>query len=205
LAGELAAVGIRGRARDRILTEAADHLAEGQEEHFGDPRELAQLFADERATQATTRAAFTSFGALGLAGAGFAAGWSLLVVGAKADITSASFLPLGLVAAFALVACPPNTALAFGAASMVAFAGYAVEYDAAFARWQVLAAVTGALALTLPLAGAAVVVCFELAGALALLLLAAGGLGEGSRNAVAEIVLVVGSFAALGRRLGIRS
>ena len=32
---------------------------------------------------------------------------------------------------------------------------------------------------------------------------AAGGLDEGPRNAVAEVVLVVGCFAALGRRLGL--
>ena len=60
LGKELAAVGIRGRARGRILAEAADHLAEGEEDRFGDPRELAQLFADELATQATTRAAFAA-------------------------------------------------------------------------------------------------------------------------------------------------
>jgi hypothetical protein len=271
LAEQLAAVGIRGRARARILAEAADHLAEGEVEEFGDPRELAQLFADELATQSTTRAAFVSFAALGLAGAGFAAGWVLLVLHGTADITSASFLPVGLLAAFALIACPQisfaagllallrayrlsklraapaaelavlarrtNTALAFGAASMVAFAVYAVEYHAAFSHWRVVAGAIGSLALTLPLAAAAVasraagavsssvpggagdmfddlplplprrpwLVCLALAGALALLLLAAGGLDEGSRNAVAEIVLVVASFAALGRRLALRA
>ena len=36
LGKELAAVGIRGGARARILAEAADHLAEGEEEQFGD-------------------------------------------------------------------------------------------------------------------------------------------------------------------------
>jgi hypothetical protein len=267
---ELTAVGIRGRARARIVAEAADHLAEGEEEQFGDPRELAQLFADEFATQATTRAAFGAFAALGLAGAGFAAGWILIVLEGTADITSASFLPLGLVAAFALIACPQisfaagllallraerlrrlraapaaelallrsrtNTALAFGGASMLAFAVYALDYHAAFARWQVLAGTTGAVLLTLPIAAAAIasrgagavrssvpgaagdifddlpmrvprrpwIVCFALAAALALLLLVAGGFDEGPRNAVAEIVLVVASFAALGRRLGLR-
>src|SRR5439155_6077788 len=184
LAEEIAAVGVRGRARRRILAEAADHLAEGDEERFGDPRELAQLFADELATQATTRAAFAAFGALGLAGAGFAAGWLLLIANGTADITSAAFLPLGLVAAFALIACPQisfaagllallraqrlhrlrtapaaelallarrtNTALAFGAATMVAFAVYALDYHTAFSHWQVLVGATGALLLTLP-------------------------------------------------------
>lgn len=268
---ELAAVGIRRRARARILAEAADHLAEGDVSEFGDPAALAQLFADELATQATTRAAFTAFGALGLAGAGFAAGWLALVAGASADITSASFLPLGVVAAFALIACPQvslaagllalrraqrlrrlraapaaelallarrtNTALVFGAASLVAFAVYAVDYHAAFSRGQVIAAGTGALLLTAPLAVAAVAsrnaalvcsavpgeagdmfddvplrlphrpwaVCLALAAALGLLLFAAAGLDEGPRNAVAEVVLVVVGFAALGRRLGLRN
>jgi hypothetical protein len=32
----------------------------------------------------------------------------------------------------------------------------------------------------------------------------AGGLEEGPRNAVAETLLVVGCFAAFGRRLGLR-
>jgi hypothetical protein len=267
---ELGAVGIRGRARARILAEAADHLAEGEEERFGDPRELAQLFADELATDATTRAAFGAFAALGLAGAGFAAGWLLLILQGTADITSADVLPLGLVAAFALIACPQisfaagllallrahrlsklraapaaelallarrtNTALAFGTAAMVAFAVYAVDYHAAFSHTQVLAGAIGATVLTLPLGAAAIasraagavhssvpggagdmfddvplplphrpwLLCLALAGVLAVLLLAAGGLEEGPRNSVAEVLLVVASFAALGRRLGLR-
>ena len=271
LSVELTRVGIRGRARARILAEAADHLAEGDEETFGDPGELAQLFADELATQATTRAAYVGFAALGLAGAGFAAGWVLLILGGTADITSAAFLPVGLVAAFALIACPQisfaagllallrarrlrklrvapaaelallarrtNTALAFGATSMLAFAVYTVDYHAAFSRSQVIAAAAGAVALMAPLAAAAGagrtaavvqsavpgeagdmfddfplplprrpwLVCLVLAGGLAVVLLAAAGLDEGLRNAVAEVVLVVVCFAALGRRLGLRS
>jgi hypothetical protein len=268
---ELTRVGIRGRARTRILAEAADHLAESDEDSFGDPRELAQLFADELATQATTRAAYVAFAALGLAGAGFAAGWVLLILNGTADITSAAFLPAGLVAAFALIACPQisfaagllallrarrlrklrvapaaelallarrtNTALVFGASSMLAFAVYAVDYHAAFSRAQVSAAAAGAVALMVPLAAAAIagrsaavvqsavpgeagdmfddfplqlprrpwLVCLALAGGLAIVLLAAAGLDEGPRNAVAEVVLVVVSFAVLGRRLGLRA
>lgn len=267
---ELDAVGIRGRRRQRILLETSDHLAEGDEAEFGDPRELAQLFADELATQATTRAAFGAFAALGLAAAGFAAGWILLVLHANADITSASFLPAGLVAAFALIACPQisfaagllavaramrlrklraapaaelallarrtNAALAFGAATLAAFAVYAVDYHAAFAHRRVVEGAIGALVLLVPLVAAAVAsrtagavrssvpgpagdmfddlplslprrpwpACLTLAGTLALVLLAAGGLDEGPRNAVGELLLVVGSFAALGRRLGLR-
>ena len=47
---------------------------------FGDPKELAQLFADELATQETTRAAYFAFAALALAGAGFGVGWHQLVL-----------------------------------------------------------------------------------------------------------------------------
>ena len=262
LSVELTHVGIRGRARARILAEAADHLAEGDEETFGDPGELAQLFADELATQATTRAAYVGFAALGLAGAGFAAGWVLLILGGTADITSAAFLPVGLVAAFALIACPqisfaagllallrarrlrklrvaPAAELALLARrtnTALAFAVYAIDYHAAFSRSQVIAAAAGAVVLIVPLAGAAIagrtaavvqsavpgeagdmfddfplrlprrpwLVCLALAGGLAVVLLAAAGLDEGLRNAIAEVVLVVASFAALGRRLGLR-
>ena len=38
-----------------------DDIAEGGAEEFGDPKELAQLFADELATQETTRAAYFAF------------------------------------------------------------------------------------------------------------------------------------------------
>ena len=38
------------------------------------------------------------------AGAGFAVGWRLLILNGTADITSAAFLPLGLLAAFCLIA-----------------------------------------------------------------------------------------------------
>jgi hypothetical protein len=271
LGRELTQVGVRGRRRARILAETADHLAEGDEAEFGDPRELAQLFADELATQASTRTAYVAFAALGLAGAGFAAGWRILILNGTADITSATFLPVGLVAAFALIACPQisfaagllsvlrarrlrrmraapaaelalltrrtNTALAFGAASMLAFAVYGLDYHAAFSQSQVLASAIGGVLLTVPLAAVAIeshraaavrsggggdagdmfddlpfrlprrpwLVCFALAGALAVILLGAAGIDEGPRNAVAESVLVIGSFAALGRRLGLRT
>jgi hypothetical protein len=270
LAAELTRVGVGGRAKARILAEAGDHLADGDEAEFGDAAALAQLFADELATQATTRSAYLAFGALGLAGGGFAAGWLLIVQRGTADITSASFLPLGLAAAFALVACPQialasgllslvravrlaklraapaaelallarrtRTALAFGAASMVAFSAYALDYHASFSRGEATAGAIGATALLLPLVAAAIVarraaavrsaapgdagdmfddlplplprrpwlVCLGLAAGLAALLLVAGGVDEGPRNAVAEIVLVVLCFAVFGRRLGLR-
>jgi hypothetical protein len=267
LGDELARVGIHGQQRSRVVAEAADHIAEGGAADFGDPRELAQLFADELATQATTRASYLAFAVLGAA---FAAGWLQLVMHGAADITSAEFVPVGVMAAFALIACPQicfaagllmllrtrrlrrlrvapaaelalltrqtRTALTFGAVTVLAFATYAIEYRMAFTRWDVLAAVIAVPVLSLPLAAAAEagrrtaivqsaapgqagdmfddlpirlprrprLVCFALAGALAVLLFVAGGLDEGPRNAVAEAVLVIGSFAALRRRLGLR-
>ena len=63
---ELAAVGIHGRERDRILAEFADHLAYDPDAVLGDPRELAQQFADDLATDTTRRAALWTFGALAL-------------------------------------------------------------------------------------------------------------------------------------------
>jgi hypothetical protein len=270
LGKELTLVGIRGRARARILAEAADHLAEGDEAEFGDAHELAQLFADELATQATTRAAFVSFAALGAAGGAFALGWIVMIAGGTGDITSAAFLPAGLIAAFALIACPQisfaagllsllrarrlgklraapaaelalltrrtNTALAFGAATVIAFAVFAVDYHAAFPSWQVAGAAIAAVVLAAPLAGAAVasrraavvhssvpggagdmfddlpvelphrpwLLCGALAASVGLALLVTGGLDEGPRNAIFEAALVVGCFAAFGRRLGLR-
>jgi hypothetical protein len=46
--------------------------------------------------------------------------------------------------------------------------------------------------------------CLALAGLVAFVALGAAGADEGPRNAVAEAVLVVACFAALGRRLGLR-
>jgi hypothetical protein len=64
LGRELAAVGIRGRRRDRILAEFADHLACDPQAQLGEPRDLARQFADELATDSARRAAFATFGAL---------------------------------------------------------------------------------------------------------------------------------------------
>jgi hypothetical protein len=130
-----------------------------------------------------------------------------------------------------------RVALAFGALTLASVALYAFEFRADFSPWYVLTVAPAAAALTLPLAGAALLtrhaaavkssvpgeagdvfddLPLELprrpwlllaatAGAAALAALVAGGVtNEGPRNAVAEIVLVVGGFLALGKRLGLR-
>lgn len=66
LGRELAAVGIRGRRRDRILAEFADHLACDPAAQLGDPHELAVQFADELASTAARRNAAWGFLALTL-------------------------------------------------------------------------------------------------------------------------------------------
>jgi MFS family permease len=103
---ELGRVGIRGRLRARILAEAADHLAEGEESRFGDPAVLARLFADELATDLSRRASFAAFGALAAAGTGIAAAWLAAAAAGWPDIASAQWAPLGVLAAIGMLVCP---------------------------------------------------------------------------------------------------
>lgn len=65
---ELTTVGIRGRRRDRILAEFADHLSCDPKADLGSPRELALEFADELGTSRARRGAFAVFAALALVG-----------------------------------------------------------------------------------------------------------------------------------------
>jgi hypothetical protein len=272
LGRELAAVGIRGRLRGRILAEAADHLAEGEVERFGDPGALAREFADELATARSRRATLVALAALAGAAAVFSAAWLLLVVrGGKGDILSAEWAPLGVAAAIGMLVCPQvsfaagllaalrvfgrrherslpaaeiglllrrtRVALAFGALTLASVALYAFEFRADFSTWYVLTVAPAAAALSLPLAGATLLtrhaaavkssvpgeagdvfddlpvelprrpwlLLAATAGAAALAALAAGGVtNEGPRNAVAETILVVAGFLALGKRLGLR-
>lgn len=112
LAAELAAVGIRGSRRRRIVAETADHLAESGDPHrFGEPRLIAARFADELATTGARRAALFSFFALVPAGIAYAVLLGLNRPGP--DITSAKVLPLGLLAAL-VIALAPQISLAAG-------------------------------------------------------------------------------------------
>ncbi len=110
LAAELHAVGIRGRLHDRILAEAADHLAEGDPALFGDPRELAQQFADELATDRARRAAFATFGVLAATGLCFAAAWLFLAsAGWAAGMSAGAWTPLGVAGAIGMIVFPQFT------------------------------------------------------------------------------------------------
>jgi MFS family permease len=190
LGRELSAVGIHGRLRDRILAEAADHLAEGEVERFGEPAALAREFADELATSRSRRATLAALAALAGAAAVFAAAWLLTVAaGGWGDIFSAEWAPFGVAAAIGMLVCPQvsfaagllaalrvarrrherrlpaaevdlllrrtRVALAFGALTLASVVLYAFEFRAGFASWYVLTVAPAAAALTLPLAGAA--------------------------------------------------
>ncbi len=72
LSRELAAVGIGGRPRRRIVAEFADHLACDPGAELGAPSALARQFADELGTSRARVAAVRAFGALAVAGVLFA-------------------------------------------------------------------------------------------------------------------------------------
>lgn len=113
LGRELTAVGIRGRHRDRILAEFADHLACNAHAELGEPRALAAQFADELATDGARRGAFMTFGALSVV--------AVAVVGTQAalprypDITSGR---TPLLAALATLCMVVGSQIAFAAGSL---------------------------------------------------------------------------------------
>ena len=271
LCAELGRVGIRGALRERILAEVADHLVDGDVEDVGEPRMIAQRFADELATAHSRRSAFRGFATLAAAGLAFAAGWLLVpAAGGWSDIADAPFLPLAIATALGMLvasqvsfaagllallrawrlrdmaAAPAaevalllrrtRVALVAGAVATVSLAAYAVQSSGDLATWYVLTVAPAAALLTVPLVAAARsagrvaqlrsavpgpagdvfddlpvrlphrpwALCLAFATAVAAAGLVAGGVDEGPRNGVAEFVLVVGCFAALGRRLGLR-
>ena len=68
LGRELAASGIAGKRRARILAEIEDHLACDERAELGHPAELAQQFADELGTSLARRAANVGFVSLAVSG-----------------------------------------------------------------------------------------------------------------------------------------
>jgi hypothetical protein len=181
LARELTAVGIRGRQRDRILTEFADHLACDPEANLGDAREIAAQFADELAGDSARHTALATFCAL--AGVAFAVGIPLLTLPTVPDIAGGRSLLLvapatlamviGAQVAFAAGCLAALRALRFGgthdvalirgriavalAAGSVTAAGsalYAVNFWGLVPHWWALLATASAGAAAVPLAAA---------------------------------------------------
>jgi hypothetical protein len=119
LAVELAAVGIRGRLRRRILAEAAAHLAEAPEAEFGEPKLLAARFADELGTQRAQRAVAVGFAALAVTGIFYAATLQLTFdAHFRAGITDGRNEAFGFVAGVAVLVLP-QVAFAAGAAAVL--------------------------------------------------------------------------------------
>ncbi len=112
---ELAAVGIRGRRRDRILTELSDHLACDPEARLGDPPELARQFADEYASDNARLTAFATF--VALATVAVAVVVPQLTLPTVPDITGGRSTVLVGVATLALVV---GAQVAFAAGSLAA-------------------------------------------------------------------------------------
>ena len=107
LEAELAAAGVRGRAAERVLDEAADHLGELESAaDFGEPRIIAREVAAVLASSWTHRAAVVSFGALAAAGLGYLALFALSFTPSSPDIASAQTVWLGIAAALGIVFLP---------------------------------------------------------------------------------------------------
>jgi len=113
LSRELAAHGIGGRTRRRILLEANDHLRSdaAAQERFGSAREVANSFAAELGAQASRRAAVSAFAALGVAGAVYAGSFVSL---GFAGPPSETLAPALGALAFAVIIVAPQVAFVAG-------------------------------------------------------------------------------------------
>jgi hypothetical protein len=118
LSHELAAHGIRGRTRRRILLEADDHLRSDPDaqKRFGSAREIANTFAAELGAQASRRAAVSAFAALGIAGAVYAV--AFVSLGFASPPTETLDPALGALA-FALMIVAPQVSFVAGALALL--------------------------------------------------------------------------------------
>jgi hypothetical protein len=179
LPGQLAAVGIGGRRRVRILAEIADHLTCDPDATLGDPKALAREFADELGTFRARRAAFGAFAALAVAGAVFVVAFLTLPGGGLARATSGP-TPLlrDLGAAITVLAAQ----LAFVTGVLAEFASLARE--------------------TIP--GGASVVAGTIAIATAMVGVVQSDVYDGALRGLADGCACLAGFATLVRYLGLR-
>jgi hypothetical protein len=115
---ELAAVGIPGGLRRRIVAESEDHLRSDPSglERFGSPSEVANAFAGELGARSARRAAIGAFAALGVAGAVYAVSFA----GASfAHQPPPDTWPLAASLAFAVVIFAPQVAFVAGSLALV--------------------------------------------------------------------------------------
>jgi hypothetical protein len=118
LARQLAAVGIRGRLRRRILAESEDHLrtGDGALDRFGSPAEVANAFAAELGARASRRAAVGAFLALGVAGAVYAVSFLSAAFAGQPPPDTWSFLAQ---LAFAIGIVAPQVSFVAGSLALV--------------------------------------------------------------------------------------
>jgi hypothetical protein len=124
LSVELAAVGIVGAQRHRILAEVHDHLACDSQAALGEPREIAERFADELGTGRARRAALTAFAALAVAGVLYVAVFvSAGAAGPRASSVYAEGPLIGYLTAGLVLLCPQLAFVAGGLGVVRAFRG----------------------------------------------------------------------------------
>ena len=117
LGRELGAVGIHGRLRRRIVAEFRDHRSCDPDANLGDPRAVARQFADELGTSRGRRAAFTAFGALGVAGIVYTVAFVAANTLGPSDLHPRSPLLAGLASVTAVVA--PQVAFVAGSLALL--------------------------------------------------------------------------------------
>jgi len=119
LSRELAAHGIRGRERRRILLEVDDHLRSdpSAQIRFGSASEVANAFAAELGTQASRRGAVGAFAALGVAGAVYAVLFVSLPFAASSQETPMSSAVAAL--AFATMIVAPQVSFVAGSLALL--------------------------------------------------------------------------------------
>lgn len=101
---DLSARGVRGRAAERVLAEARDHLLEsGEVESFGPSDRIADEIAAQLATTRTIRSTYGAFAALAAAGLSYLA---FLALAGQPDLFAARHEAIGIAAALGLVLAP---------------------------------------------------------------------------------------------------
>lgn len=132
LGRELAAVGIRGRRRDRILAEFADHLVCDPDAELGEPHELAAQFANELASTAARRNAVYAVGALSIVAVVLVVP-QLLLPGVP-DIAGGRSVALAGLATLAMVV---GAQVAFAAGSLAALRAWRLRHVPALPAQEV--------------------------------------------------------------------
>jgi len=186
--------GVRGRLRERILLELADHLHCEPKARLGDPEELSAHFADELGGGRAQRAALAAFGSLGVVGLAVAVTQASLT--SYPDVFSGSSIVLAALAGFCVLG-----ALAHARAGRITVSGEGGTCDPVDEL--------GPLARPLaPLRGRPYVLAILVGGAVVLAMLAGAWYAEGSPEegllrAAFEAVAFATAFLSLGRVLGL--